>query len=90
MDANAHWHVAIGDVPSTLTVSIGHYPGAAQGAWKHVPIILLPRCTMFLNHAACSPCFFTSKHPCMISTVRFLVKLVPLTIHDAFNASPLP
>ena len=63
MNTNAHWHVAIGDIPSTLTVSIGHCPGAAWGAWKHVPIIPLPRHTMLLNHAACSPCFFYIQTP---------------------------
>ena len=57
MDTNAHKHVTIGDILSTLAISIGHCPGAAWGAWKHAPIILLPRCIMLLNDAACSPCF---------------------------------
>ena len=43
MNTNAHGHVVTGDVPSTLTISIGHCPGAAQGAWKHAPIISLLR-----------------------------------------------
>ena len=42
MDTNAHKHVTIGDILSTLTVSIGHCSGVARGAWKHAPIILKP------------------------------------------------
>ena len=64
MDTNAYKHVAIGDVPSTLTVSIGHCPGVAWGTWKHAPIIPLPRCTMLLNHAACSLCFYIQTPMC--------------------------
>ena len=29
--------------------SISFYPGAARGAWKHAPIIPLPRCTALLR-----------------------------------------
>ena len=73
----------------SINVSICHCPGAARGAWKHAPIILLPRHIIHLNHAACSHHFLTSKHPWVISVVSLLVRLVPLTIHNAFNTLPL-
>ena len=38
------------------TVSISLCPGAAQGAWKHAPIIPLPRHNALIQ--ACPPYFF--------------------------------
>ena len=40
----------------TSFVSIGFCPGAAQGAWKHAPVILLPRSDALLQ--AHPPYFF--------------------------------
>ena len=34
----------------TSFASIGFYPGVAQGAWKHAPVIPLPRCDALLQH----------------------------------------
>ena len=41
--------------PTHDNVSICHCPGVAWGAWKHAPIISLPRCNAL--NTACSPCF---------------------------------
>ena len=44
-------------------VSIGLYPGVARGAWKHAPIIPLPRHDALLR--AHPPYFQTNqRHPC--------------------------
>ena len=47
--------------PYTQDVSIGFYPGAACGAWKHAPIILLPRSDALLQ--AYPPFLDHPKHP---------------------------
>ena len=36
-------------------VSIGHCPGVARGAWKHAPIISLPKSIMHLKHCFWHP-----------------------------------
>ena len=46
----------------TSFASISFYPGVAQGAWKHTPIILLPRCHALLQ--AYPPFSDQPKHPC--------------------------
>ena len=38
----------IGITPMQVA-SISFYPGVARGAWKHAPIIPLPRCTALLQ-----------------------------------------
>ena len=76
-----------------INISIGHCPGAAQGAWKHAHIISMPQVSCLYNPSACPIIFLTPQHPCVvlvISAVSLLVRLVPMAIHDALNALPLP
>ena len=47
-----------------ITFSICLCLGAARGAWKHAPIILLPICNALIQHA--HPVFDIQKHPLLM------------------------
>ena len=57
-------------------VSIGFYPGAVRGAWKHAPVIPLPRHDALLR---AYPPYFSDKSKAPMQLVLLNTKTVTIT-----------
>ena len=76
-------------ISETWCISICLCPGAAWEAWKHAPIILLPRCNALIQ--ACPPYFSSIQSTQVVSTVKeLLLNLCLVTWQPARHFSAWP
>ena len=74
--------------PTHDNISICHCPGAAWGAWKHAPIIPLPRQNAL--NTACSPCFDNPNTKWLVLSTLSMINVSHLDNLQCLLALPLP